>query len=119
MKLLSFTVIFWGFIALSSSLRRHWVELLPSSKKFNNHPSQKQVIVLRIAGYSSLLIGYFLCLENLGISIGLVYWTGLITTAAALQSMLLTYRPQWIIKVGVILIIIVILIPLCIDLFMY
>ncbi len=88
---LSFMLVFIGFIALSFAMKRHFLQLCPQSKK----RPEWQVITFRIIGCICLILACMLCVVSQGIAVGLVYWTGLLTIAALVQTLLLSYRPQW------------------------
>lgn len=89
MIMLSFIIAFVGFVFLSMAMKRHFKQLW--SKRLL---SLGKVIIFRCLG-SVLLVGSgVLCITSEGTGIGLVYWCGLLTFAALLQSMLLTYLPS-------------------------
>lgn len=87
---LSFALAFVGFVALSLAMKRHFSQLQPRGKKL----SPQQVVVFRIVGYLCLLLAGVLCIMAQGVAVGLVLWIGIVTVAALLQSLLLTYRPK-------------------------
>ncbi|PCJ31309.1 MAG: iron transporter [Gammaproteobacteria bacterium] len=89
--MLSLLLIFISFIALSLTLKRHYAIIFPRRKMLSNAVYQ----LIRLAGFSGLLIAAYLCTLSYGVSVGLVYWTGLLTVAAVTQSLLLTYKPRW------------------------
>jgi len=88
---------------LSWAMNRHYVQFQPASAKQSMPRPQRQIIIARIVGYSCLLAAGGLCIVSQGLSVGLVFWMGLITLAALLQSLLLTYRPQWVKTFGCVL----------------
>lgn len=57
-------------------------------------------------GYAFLSLACWLCIHDLGIGLGLVYWTGLLTVAAMIHALLLAYRWQWIMPSAIIAILI-------------
>jgi len=93
---LSVFFMFIGFIALSLSMKRHFKQCYPQMKI----PSLKLLFVFRVGGYTSLIISLYLCIIAQAFGLGLVLWFGLLTLVALLQSLLLTYKPQWVIPVG-------------------
>jgi hypothetical protein len=114
MMFFSFIFIFIAFLSLSLAMKRYYDEIhqhLPkenvavnkaavNSVAFNRVPVNravfnKQKILYRLLAGLSLLLSYFCCIDNIGVALGLVYWTALLTLAAFLQAMLLTYQAQW------------------------
>lgn len=96
MILLAFTLTFIGFLALSLSMKRHFLQYRPQ----HINTSLPPIFLFRIIGYLLLIFAATLCMVDQGVAVGLVFWVGLITLAALLQSLLLTYRPQWIMPIG-------------------
>ena len=122
MMLFSFVFIFIAFISLSLAMKRHYDEIHKHLFKENvsvnkvhvnkvpvNRPSvnratfNKQKIIYRLLAGLSLLLSYFCCINDIGIALGLVYWTALLTLAAFLQAMLLTYQAQWLYQLAFII----------------
>lgn len=89
---LGFVFIFTGFFALSLAMKRHYQQIWPH----RNQPGRNQIIFLQITGYTCLLVAGIVCMASQGIAVGLVFWTGLLTLAALLQSLLLSYWLQWV-----------------------
>ena len=97
MTFISFTLLFIGFAGLSLTMNRHYSQLQPLTAK-NSSPRSKQLILaIRAMAYACLAAGLVFCINSQGVSIGLVFWTGLLTLAALLQSLLLSYRPNWVV----------------------
>ncbi len=90
---LSFMLVFMGFIALSLAMKRHFLQICPQIKKC----PEWQVTTFRVIGCICLVSACLLCVISQGLAVGLVYWTGLLTIAALVQTLLLAYRPQWVI----------------------
>lgn len=87
MIMLSFITAFVGFVFLSMAMKRHFKQLWPKGRL-----STGKVLILRFLGTVLLIGSALLCTASHGTGIGLVYWCGLLTFAALLQSMLLTLR---------------------------
>lgn len=96
MMFLGFSLAFVGFIALSLAMSRHFSQMRLWRKK----RSKQEVLALQVMGYLCLLIAGAICMMNQGIAVGLVFWLGIATVAALLQSLLLTYRPKQAIIIG-------------------
>lgn len=96
MMVLSFALAFIGFATLSLAMKRHFSQMQPRGKKV----SPQQVLVFRIVGYLCLLLAGVLCIMAQGVAVGLVLWMGVLTAAALLQSLLLTYRPKKVIVIS-------------------
>lgn len=94
MIITSFCLLFASFFSLSVSLKRHYLQLWPQKKNL----SKRALIFFRALGYSALVGGATLCVLAEGLAVGLVLCMGLLTLAALLQSLLLTYCPQWIVR---------------------
>jgi len=103
MILLSFALLFMGFAGLSLAMKRHYPQLQPIMEKNSQQRSKQVIIAIRLLAYSCLLTGLFFCINSQGISIGFVFWLGLLTLAALLQAMLLSYRPRWVFGFGLML----------------
>ncbi len=104
MILFGFVFIFIAFISLSLAMKRHYDEIhkhlakenLAANKVLLNRATfKKQQTIYRLFAVLSLLLSYFCCINDIGIALGLVYWTALLTLAAFIQAMLLTYQAQW------------------------
>lgn len=92
MILLSFVITYIGFVMLALAMNRHYSQLQPKQKK----PSIRKTVIFRLIGLVWLIAACMLCIASDGLGVGLAYWTGLLTFAAVLLSLLLSYRPQWI-----------------------
>lgn len=103
MMIICFTLVFIGFVSLSLAMKRHLLQIQPwflPIKMQGSLASKKQIIIFSLVGYSTLISAGILSMAVNGVAIGLVYWTGLLTLATLLQSLLLTYRPQWILPLS-------------------
>lgn len=89
MMLFSFSLTFVGFIAMSLAMTRHYSQI--QSRK----PSKQQVVFFQTFAWLCLISACVLSITHKGISVGLVYWIGLVTLAALLRTISLAYRPQW------------------------
>ncbi len=104
MIIISFSIIFMGFLLISLSMKQHYLQTFSQYTML----SKKQSMILRFIGYAFLSLAGWLCIHDLGLSLGLVYWTGLLTVASMIQALLLAYRRQWIMPSGIIAILIAI-----------
>ena len=95
MILFSFILSFVGFVALSLAMKRHSDQI----RAEGNSLSVKQKIVSRVIGFACLIAACGLCMKSEGTSVGLVYWTGILAAVALLQTLLLSYRPQWVVHI--------------------
>ena len=95
---LSYWLVFVGLVALSLSMKRHFRQCYPQRKM----PSLKTLFVFRIIGFTCLLLSISFFIAENGWGIGLVLWFGLLTIVVFLQSLLFTYKPQWIMSIGLI-----------------
>lgn len=91
MMLLGFLITLIGFVVLSLAMKRHYQQLRGKCSVLND----KQVVALRTFGFASLASASVLCMVGSGIALGLVYWAGFITVSVLAQTLLLSYRPQW------------------------
>lgn len=89
-------LMFTGFISLSLAMRRHHAQIKPGQLPL----SGLGVLLCRLAGYGCLAVALALCIVAKGTGIGIVWWTGLISVTALLQALLLTYRPEWALRLG-------------------
>lgn len=100
MILAEVTLMLIGCIALSLAMKRHFLQVQPQPLQHHLITSTQLVWVLRTVGIFCLLLSGYLCLLDQGTAVGLVFFIALITLTALLQSLLLTYRPQWVIPIG-------------------
>lgn len=89
MILLSFIAAYIGFAFLSMAMKRHFRQFWPKGN-FNKN----KVITFQLIGIALLLVSCLLCIKAEALGIGLVSWFGVLTFAALLQSMLLSYSPK-------------------------
>ncbi|MGX9462694.1 DUF3325 family protein [Shewanella sp. A14] len=110
MILSSFTLTLFAFVTLTLSMRRHFLQLqtLPAPVQYQwlhrrilpREFSLNWLVTCRTVGFTSLILALVICLAGQSLSVGLAYWTGLTTLATLLLSLLLTYRPLWVIPSG-------------------
>lgn len=86
---ISFGLCCIGFILLSLSMKRHYLQAWPHSNSFATWSLRN-----RVAGYAFIAVSGYFCFQLLGLWIGLVLWISEWALAAFLQGMLLTYSPQ-------------------------
>ena len=92
MMLLSFALSFIAFALICLSMERHLKQLRPQARP----QKKRQILMLRFVGFMTLALAGALCMTSQGVAIGLVYWAGLLTFAALLNSLLLTYGSPWV-----------------------
>jgi len=85
-----FTLSFLGCVLLSLSMKRHYVQV-----NRNGSLDKRVSVLLRVLAYLCLFACGTVCIQRYGVGIGLVWWWGLLTLTALLQTLLLAYRPQW------------------------
>lgn len=101
MIFLSYMLAFTGFIFLSLAMKRHYKKVQccrqgeSKSSRTRKSLGKLQRLVFRVIGAACLSISSMLCLIDMGIAVGLVQWIGMLTLTALQVSLLLTYRPQW------------------------
>jgi len=85
-----FTLSFLGCVLLSLSMKRHYAQV-------NKHRrlSKRISIVFRVLAYLCLFACGAVCIQRYGVGVGLVWWWGLLTLTALLQTLLVAYWPQW------------------------
>jgi hypothetical protein len=86
---ISFGLCCAGFILLSLSMKRHFMQAWPRSNNFSQWSLRN-----RSAGYLCIAASGLVCIQVLGLWIGLVLWISEWALAAFLQALLLTYSPQ-------------------------
>ncbi|HWK50367.1 MAG TPA: DUF3325 domain-containing protein [Steroidobacter sp.] len=87
MIFVSLMLCFCGFIALSLAMNRHYQQVA-------GQPLERSTqVALRVAGSVLLAAGMFICIGGWGTSVGIALWCGVLSMAALLQVLLLTYRP--------------------------
>jgi len=89
MAALAFLLMFLAFAAIAASMARHRQQL------GTERHSPAQLLYWRISGYALLAASLVPCLLHWNPSIALALWCGLLTPAALLLGMLLTYAPNW------------------------
>ncbi|MEY8195164.1 MAG: DUF3325 domain-containing protein [Cycloclasticus sp.] len=93
---LSFMMVFVGFMMTALSMKRHSAQIL--SDRYVISSTQK--LLLHLSSFICLLTAAILCIDSLGVGLGLVYWISFLTFAAFFQLLLLTYRPHWVLPFG-------------------
>lgn len=90
MVLISFVLIFLGLEALCLGMERHAKQLSEGRlKPWTRRPA-------KCAGWGLLALSILPVITTWGVSIGLSVWFGLLTVAAMLLALALSYRPRWI-----------------------
>ena len=77
-----------GFAALALSMHRHHRDL------FGGPPSRWRVVALRSVGWALLGLSLAACSLESGWAVGPLLWIGLLTLAALVVVLTLTYRPR-------------------------
>lgn len=78
-----------GFATLALAMGRHHKQV------WRREPSPRRQWLLRATGWTLLLAGLLLCQAQVGWAGGLVWWAGLLTLAALLVTLFLSFRPHW------------------------
>lgn len=78
-----------GFATLALAMPRHHKQV------WRREASRRRKWLLGGAGWTSLLMSLFLCQAQVGWGRGLVWWAGLLTLAALLVTLILSFRPNW------------------------
>lgn len=86
---LAFAAAVLGFAALALALNRHHQQV------WRRAPSRQRQNLLRFAGWALLLAALWVCIAHAGWASGLVWWTGLLSGAALLVTLLLSLRSGW------------------------
>ena len=81
----AFVLSFSGFAALALSMDRHYRDLS------GRPPARLRKLALSVAGWSLLCASLVATVAGQGVSIGLTLWFGIITLAALLVALSLTY----------------------------
>jgi len=85
--------IFWlsllGFAAVTLSMPTHYRQLRPEHRPLS-YPAQW---CFRLVGFGGLGLGAALCIQLQGLALGLVGYLAMLTVAALLVALLLSYRP--------------------------
>lgn len=89
-NLLAFLLILLGFGLLAVSMPRHYRDIRPGRAA----PSVALSRLYCLAGFFMLSVVCVWYSQSHGLALGLVYWTGQLTLAALLLSILLSYCPQ-------------------------
>lgn len=86
---LGLALAFSGFVGLSLAMARHHEQV------FGYRPARRRALLLRWGGWLLLALAVAPCIAALGPSVGLAAWAALLTVAAALLMVMLSYTPQW------------------------
>jgi hypothetical protein len=86
---LALTATLCGLAALALAMSRHHKQV------WRRDPSPRRRRSLRATGCALLLSGLLLCVERAGWASGLVWWSGLLSIAALLVTLMLSFRPHW------------------------
>ncbi|WIG94867.1 DUF3325 domain-containing protein [Myxococcus sp. SDU36] len=87
MALTTLALAFLSFVAFATGMNRHHEQL----RKTRPSPRVRQVS--RALAWGLLALSLIPCVMAYGASIGLTWWTGLLTAAAVSVVLLFTYRP--------------------------
>lgn len=90
MIVMGFVLSFSGCVLLSLSMKRHYTQVNKSGRL-----SKHAVVFLRVLSSLCLFASGAICIHRVGLGVGLVWWWGLLTLTALLQTLLLTYHLQW------------------------
>jgi hypothetical protein len=80
-----------AFTLLSLSLSRHYSDVTNKRQRL----SQNFILLFRLVGYGFLLASVTLSVSLWGLGLGLVYCFGTATVVVILLSMILTFKPKW------------------------
>jgi hypothetical protein len=87
--LLIFLPAVLGLAVLALSMPRHHRDLLAKP------PSRIMERALRMIGWAFMAVSFAIAIAIEGMTIGAVLWIGLLTVAAQLVALMLTYRDRW------------------------
>jgi len=86
--LISLALAFPGFVALSLGMDRHQEDLLGKTLQ------RPGLVAWRCIGMIGLVLALVVCMQAWSISVGVAVWLGLLTFAAMMVGLLLTYAPH-------------------------
>lgn len=86
MALASFILAFAGFSLLALSLGKHYRDL------FGTVPSRRRERLLQLSGWVVVALSPLPVVTAAGLSAGITFWAGLLTTAALSIALLLAWR---------------------------
>lgn len=85
----AFVLGFAGLAALALAMDRHHRQVWPRGL-----PRHRRVL-WRLAGVAGLLASFAVCAAQAGWAVGAVLWLGLLSAAAPMVTLVLSYRPDW------------------------
>jgi hypothetical protein len=85
-----------GFTALSLAMSRHWEGVHGRGSA----PAPKLLLCLRLLGVGGLLLSLLVCLHSWGAAQGWVAWAGVLTAAAPVPALTLTYAARAVMRIG-------------------
>ncbi len=89
MASIAFGLTCLGCLLLSLSLRRHYRQVFVDESGYERHRWP-----MRAAGYACLLLALWPCVRDSGGPIGVTLWISMVSLAAFVMILLLTYRPR-------------------------
>ena len=89
MDLLILALAVAGFAVLALSMDKHHRDL------FQARPTRLRRLSLQTAGWLVLGLSLAVCVDGFGVSIGIVFWTGMLTVAALAVAAALSWRHVW------------------------
>lgn len=92
--LLAALLCYVGFTALCLSMPRHHGELLRRSL------TEPRRFLLRLTGWSALLLSCWAAVDADGWAIGLVQWFAVLMGSAVLLVALMPFRPRWVLALA-------------------
>lgn len=85
----------WGFSGLAASMSKHQRDI------FSKPVSAKQTKILQILGWGVISLSAFIAIFVTGISVGISEWLGVLTFAALVVGLTMTYWPKRIIQLNI------------------
>lgn len=88
-----------SFVLLSLSLSRHYSHVMGKRFRLPN----KTKWLYKGTGYCLLIIALIFSIYGWGVTLGLVYFLGSIMLISFLLSLILSYKPHWLISIPIVL----------------
>ena len=83
-------LITFGFVFLSLSLSKHYSQITDNRQRL----SKRSVQILRLCGFSLLILGGIIAVIHWGLTLGLVYWCAIAMLVALVLSLIFTFKPK-------------------------
>lgn len=93
-------LVYLGMLLFSFSMEKHYKLV------FTTNINKKIKVLAKIAGALLLGISLIILIKDIGVSLGITYWIGALSVVAVVIAFMYTYRPNLIIKLSILFLVV-------------